>query len=128
MSATDYDAIREITDIRFPETSFQVSCFDSMEDIRDKPVTWLHDAIILKYTYNLKYYKHAGMFLEDADYIPVFKQKNEPYIRYCDVIDAILHLERAGAIKPNYHRFIEGIRRVEKDTNRVPMYEIEWGS
>ena len=128
MRDIDYDTIQEMTDIRFPGTSFSISCFNSVEEIVDKPVTWIHDTIIIAYYYCSEYYKHLNIELQDIDYISVSKKEGEQYIRYCDVIDAIMGMEIAGALKPNHHLYLEDIVRVENDRNRVPMYRIGWGS
>lgn len=115
-------------DVRFPGTTFNISCFDSVEEVNLKPVSYFHDTIIIQYHYRLEFYQHARMFLQDMDFITVHKKKDLPYIRYCDVIDAIRGMEMAGAIKPNHHLYLEGIVRVENDRNIIPMYRIQWGS
>lgn len=128
MSYRDFDAIQEITDIRFPGTSFAVSCFDSANDIRFKVVDYFYDTIIIKYTYRSEYYQNLDIDLQDADYVVVNRQKEESHIYYSDVIDALIAHENAGLIKPNYHYFLEGIQRVKDDASRIPMYFINWGT
>lgn len=128
MSDIDYDAIEQVTDARFPNISFKLSCFDSIVDIFSKPVTFMHDSIIIVYDYRSEYYKHADIHLQDRDFIPVRKQDGQQRIRYCDVIDAIMEMEIKGELKPNHHLYMEGIVPVDDDNNRIPMYRIQWGN
>jgi hypothetical protein len=128
MSYRDYDAIQESTDIRFPGTSFAVSCFDSVEEISTKPVDYFSKTIIIMYHYRSEYYQNLDISLQDADYVTVQRQKGESYIRFCDVIDALRAYEIAGLIKPNDGYYLEDIQRVEHDRNRIPMYRILWGT
>jgi hypothetical protein len=121
MRCINYEAIDEATDIRFPG----ISCFDSVTDIQFKAVDYFHDTIIIEYHYRSEYYKHAQMFLQDMDFITVQRKKGEPFIRYCDVIDAIRGMEISGAIKPNDDYYLEGIVRVETNGSRIPMFRIQ---
>lgn len=128
MSSIDYDAIEKVTDAMFPHISFNISCFDSVEDIFHKSVTYYHDSIIIAYDYRSEYYRRAGLWFQDRDFIPVYKQEGQKCIRYCDVIDAIMKMEAEGELKPNHHLYMEGIVRIDDDKNRIPMYCIQWGS
>jgi len=124
----DYDAIDAATERRFPGTSFSISCFDSVSEIDHKIVSYFHETIIIAYHYRSEYYKNRGIWLQDVDYVTVSRQKGETVIRYCDVIDAQRGSELSGNIKPCHHLYLEGIQRMENDTNRIPMYKIQWGS
>jgi len=129
MSNRDFDTIYEMTENRFPGTSFRVSCFDSVEEIQNKVVTYFHDTIIIAYHYRMKYYQNLNIKLQDMDYVVVHKQEGKPYIYYCDVIDALIESEKAGDIKPNYHLFMEGIVCADRlFFNQPPVYKIAWGS
>jgi hypothetical protein len=124
----DYDAIDAETERRFPGTSFSISCFDSVRDVNDRVVNYFDQTIIIAYEYHSEYYKKLDIWLQDCDYITVSRQEGENVIRFCDIIDAIRGNELAGNIKPCHHLYLEDIRRVEGDRNRIPMYKICWGS
>lgn len=128
MSDRDFDAIDEMQSMLFPETSFRISCFDSVEEILTEPVpnTYGDDTIIIEYRYRPNYYRRPDIELQDKDYIIVKKKEGQPYIRYCDVIYAIIAMELGGHIKPNHGLFIEGLERL--NYSHIPMYRIQWGS
>jgi hypothetical protein len=126
MSDRDFDAIDEIQNVCFPEASFRISCFDSVDEVLTKPVAYYNDTIIIAYNYRPNYYNHHNIELQDIDFIIVNKRKGEQFIRYYDVINEIIRMELEGEIKPNHGLFIEGIERV--NFNRIPMYRIQWGS
>ena len=127
MRTIDYDEIDAATGKRFPGTSFSISCFNSLSDIDHEVVSFFDETIIIRYEYRSEYYKKMNIWLQDVDYITVTR-RDVPYIRFCDVIDAIRGSEMAGAIKPCHHLYLEDIRRVYNDQDRVPMYTICWGS
>jgi hypothetical protein len=127
MSPIDYEEIDTATEKRFPGTTFNISCFNSVSDIDHKVVDYFNETIIIQYKYRSEYYKKIHICLQDVDYITVTR-RDVPYIRFCDVIDAIRGSEMAGTIKPCHHLYLEDIRRVDNDQNRVPMYTICWGN
>jgi hypothetical protein len=127
MSPIDYEVIDQATEKRFPGTSFNISCFNSVQDIDHKIVDYFNETIIIAYHYRSEYYKKLDLWLQDCDYITVTR-RDVPFIRFCDVIDAIRGSEMAGNIKPCHHLYLEYIRRVEDDRNRIPMYKICWGN
>lgn len=127
MSPIDFEVIDAATERRFPRTSFSISCFDSVQDIDHKIVDYFNETIIIAYYYRSEYYKKLDIWLQDIDYVTVTR-RDVQFIRFCDVIDALAGSEMAGAIKPCHHLYLEDIRRVEDDRNRIPMYRIVWGS
>jgi hypothetical protein len=54
-------------------------------------------------------------------YVIVKKQEGQSYIRYYDVIQAIVDMEVAGGLKPNHHLFIEGLEQVTY--GRIPYVQ-----
>jgi hypothetical protein len=127
MRTIDYDEIDAATKKRFPGTTFNISCFDSVLDIDHKVIDYFNETIIIRYQYRSEYYKKMNIWLQDVDYITVTR-RDVPYIRFCDVIDAIRGSEMSGAIKPCHHLYLEDIRFVDDGQNRIPMYTICWGS
>jgi hypothetical protein len=49
----DFDIILEAQDLLFPQTSFGISCFDSVKEITMKTATYYYDTIIIQYRYRL---------------------------------------------------------------------------
>lgn len=128
MSYRDFDAIQEITDIRFPDASFGISCFDSGEDVYKQCITYCHNTIILVYEYRPRYYKHCDVVLNDVDYIVIQNSGGIPYIRVCDVIDSLIILEKAGTLKKNPGMYLEGFHQITTDQCSIPKYHIMWGN
>ena len=128
MSYRDFDAIQEITDVRFPDASFGISCFDSGADVHKKVITYFHNTIILVYEYRPKYYKRSNIVLNDVDYIVIQNSGGIPYIRCCDVIDALIDLEKAGTLKKNPGMYLEGFHQITTDQNSIPKFRIIWGN
>ena len=126
MRTIDYEEIDAATEKRFPGTSFSISCFDSLSEIDHKIVDY-NETIIIRYEYRSEYYKKMNIWLQDVDFITVTR-RDVPYIRFCDVIDAIRGSEMTGAIKPCHRLYLEDIRFVDNNQNRIPMYRICWGS
>jgi hypothetical protein len=68
MSPIDYEEIDTATEKRFPGTSFNISCFDSVSGIDHKVVDYFNETIIIQYKYRSEYYKKIGIWLQDIDY------------------------------------------------------------
>ena len=127
MSYRDFDAIQKITDTRFPDASFGISCFESGADVYKQCITYCHSIIIIQYEYRPQYYKHCDVVLNDVDYIVIQNSGGIPYIRTCDVIDALIDLEKAGTLKKNPGMYLESFHKIT-DQCSIPKYRIMWGN
>jgi hypothetical protein len=112
--------------LHLPLFSSSLEGLSQLEEVLTKPVAYYNDTIIIACNYRPNCYNSIDMQLQDMDFIIVNKQKNEPFIRYCDVIFEIIRMELKGEIKPNHGLFLQGLERV--NFNRIPMYRIRWGS
>jgi hypothetical protein len=124
----DFDGIQKITDIRFPSARFRISCFDSIQEIADKAVTSFSDAIVIAYYHERQDFDNLNITLQDIDYIPVIRRRDEDCIYLSTVIDAVIAYELSGAIKPIRYKFFEGIQLLDSGSARVPIYKIQWGT
>ncbi len=127
---TDFLELSNYIDTRFSEASFTVSMFETVHDVDNQVLTHLHDSIILAYKYDIKTYNHTDITLQDVDYFIINKPENQPYLRYCDVIDAIINLEKDGEVKPTRRLFLEDIKLSHESnmSGSTPIYTTCWGS
>ena len=96
-------------DARFPNAQFVVSCFRTVDEIETKVLTD-EDTILYTDCYLLQYLNNKTNECVTEDYQDFFilhKQKDQPHIRYCDVIDAMIanNFER----NKGRHKLLESI-------------------
>lgn len=129
-SQDEFEELSDLLDNRFCRASFKVSMFESIDEMENKVITYLHDTIILAYYHKLKSYNHADIKLQDYFYFIIHKHEDEPYLRYCDVIDAIISLEIAGEVTPTRCLYLEDLQLTHKSksSESTPMYITRWGS
>lgn len=118
--ATEYEELSEAIKERFPNAKFEISMFDTIEEIETKELT---DEDMILYADN------ANFHLTDKTcfkLILVKKQEGQTHIRYCDVIDAMIE----NKFKHTERRYMESIEKYGEQSGpcSLSIYTSFWGS
>ena len=119
----DYANLMNAIKIRFPNAQFIISCFNSIDDIENKILTY-DDMIIYSDCFFDSYEKPAL-----HDYFIIGKNEGCNAIYYKDVIDYLIkiHFIRNDCD----HKFLENIECYNKrnrNENSIKVYNSYWGS